>query len=169
MIPRLLRLVAALLLATQAWAHPSHTSFAEIGWSADGDALEVALRVIPEDVEELLSSRQQRQVVLVDTPEVRQWLEAWLNEEFRVYADGPSLPVQLQSLDLESYRASWLFFTVAAPKANTLSLQNRLLLSHNTHERGRVQINTVQRLWQPASDRMTFTDEQPQPLWAPAP
>ena len=91
----------------------------------------------------------------------------WLEDEFRVYRGAELLPIKLLGMELEDYRASWLFFTVSAPQEQALTLQNRILIRHNG-ARDRVQINTVQRLWAPANDRLTYTDEQPQSLWEPA-
>ncbi|QFU75164.1 hypothetical protein EY643_05590 [Halioglobus maricola] len=162
-----LRCLTLVLFAAQTQAHPSHTSFAEIGWAESGEQLEVALRVIPEDLEEVLALQQGRAVTLMDSPAVQSMVHTWLSEEFRVYAGDSLLPIALVGMELESYRASWLFFTVNASPDEKLTLQNRILIRHNSAARARVQINTVQRLWQPANDRMTFTDEHPQSLWVP--
>ena len=118
----LLVALATALLAAGVMAHPSHTSFVEIGWSESGEQLEVALRVIPEDLEEVLAAQQGRHVTLMDSPAVRNMVTLWLNDEFRVYAGGTPLPVTVLGMELESYRASWVFFTIDAPQEQALSL-----------------------------------------------
>lgn len=47
--------LAASLACSVALAHPFHNSYAEIAWSSDSTRLEIALRVIPEDLEAAMS------------------------------------------------------------------------------------------------------------------
>ena len=83
--------LAALLLVAAAdlSAHPSHSSFAEVEWSERG-TLDVALKVIPEDLERALSTQVRRTMVLVDTPEVRTALSAYLQQHFRLLHSATS-------------------------------------------------------------------------------
>jgi Domain of unknown function (DUF6702) len=157
--------LAATLLSIPLSAHPSHTSFAEIGWSDSGEQLEVSLRVIPEDLEAALANRSSQAVALQDTTEHRALVSAWLADNFVVSSDNFALPVQLVGMDL-SYNQTWLYFTVTANPRQPLTLVNKVLLDISP-ERGQTQLNQVQRLWGPANDRMTFVEPDPQTLWTP--
>jgi Domain of unknown function (DUF6702) len=153
-------------LALPATAHPSHTSFAQIGWSADGTALEISLRVIPEDLEGVLGQREGEQLALQDNTAHRAIIAAWLQEEFVVRTGGQALPQQLAGLEL-GYDKTWIYFTVSAHQQQLLELENTVLQRY-VRERGQLQINQVQRLWGPAAERLTFSDDKPQVLWQPA-
>lgn len=165
---RLLRAALCwLVLALPVQAHPSHTSFAEIGWSETGAALEISLRVIPEDLENVLGLREGSPIALQDTAEHRAIIAAWLKDEFVVGSENQALPQHLVGLEL-AYDETWIYFTVTANKQQKLTLANAVLHGYN-RERGQLQINQVQRLWAATGDRMTFTDTAPQQLWAPDP
>ena len=163
-----LALVAWLcLLPLVAQAHPSHTSFAEIAWSESGEQLEVALRVIPEDLEDVLALREQRKVALFFTDRMQVMLETWLRDDFAVSDGENDLKPEVLGMEVD-HRAAWIYFTIDADAGRELTLAYRLLQRMN-RDRGQVQINTLQRLWQPANDRLSFTDTSPQLIWVPGP
>ena len=84
---RLLAPVLALALAVGlgqgrgAAAHPFHASYAELSWSEAGDALEVALRVIPEDLETALSRDAGSRVLLDPEAPPAELIEAYLGRD----------------------------------------------------------------------------------------
>lgn len=162
LLPALLCLLA---LALPAQGHPSHTSFAEIGWGEDGTALEISLRVIPEDLENVLGLREGEPIALQDTPEHRNIIAAWLQDAFVISTAGRPLPQELVGLDL-GYAKTWVYFTVSADQQQELQLLNTVMHRYN-RDRGQLQVNQVQRLWEPAVQRMTFTSSEPQLLWKP--
>ncbi|MEQ8516225.1 MAG: hypothetical protein RIC38_11520 [Chromatocurvus sp.] len=157
--------LAALLAAGGAFAHPFHSSYAEIGWSDGGGQLEVALRVIPEDLEAALSRQEADTVVLVQSPPVLRAIETYLQATFQVQgADGRVRPVSLGGFEA-GYRETWLYFTVEAADSETLSLRHTVLLDEDITQR-----NQTRRLWEPGADVLVFTADQPrQTLWAPQP
>ncbi|TXS95769.1 hypothetical protein FV139_07850 [Parahaliea maris] len=148
------------LVAVPAWPHPWHTSFAEIDWAADGATLEVALRVLPEDLETALTWRSGEAVVLVDTPEVRTLVLAYLAEHFFLRSEsGQTLhPDELVGMDL-AYDASWLYFTLPAPPEQRLYLHDSLLMDVDSS-----QTNRAQPLWAAPADTLLFTPAQPELL-----
>ncbi len=158
-------LLCWLALTLPAQGHPSHTSFAEIGWSEDGGSLEVSLRVIPEDLESELGLRQGSPVMLQDTPEHRAMVVAWLRDAFVISAAGQPLRQQLAGLEL-GYDQTWIYFSVSADRRQELALAYTVLIEYN-RERGRNQVNQARRLWGPANDRMTYTTAKRQLLWSP--
>ncbi len=155
-----------LALALPAAAHPSHTSFAEIGWNQAGNSLEVSLRVIPEDLEAELSQRTGEAIALQDNPQQRELIKRWLSSQFIVSGVNQQ-PAQLTLVDMElGYDQTWLYFTIEANQGQRLQLANHILMAYNK-ERGRVQLNQIQRMWAPANDRMSFNNSDPQLIWEP--
>ncbi|GHD29455.1 DUF6702 family protein [Halioglobus pacificus] len=155
----LIALVLGLCVAL-AQAHPNHTSFAEVDWSEDRSSLEVSLRVIPEDLEQALAFISGAPVNL-QQPDIDTLLAAYLQRHFQV-ADpqGSVAPVTLVGTSVQ-YRQTWLYFTLAAPAEQPLSLTNTLLL--DTVEG---QVNQVRPLWQ--AESLIFNAEtSTQPLWRP--
>ncbi len=145
-----------ILPATPPQAHPAHSSFAELGWNESGTQLEVALRVIPEDLETVLSVQAGDRVVLQDTPALRQLLTTWLARNFIVRtAGGEAGAIELAGMEL-AYDKSWLYFTVALPRQDGLTLENRIL-QDLASEREHYQLNQVQRLWRGPKDRLQFS------------
>ncbi|WP_116364033.1 DUF6702 family protein [Parahaliea mediterranea] len=160
--PWLLLCVALLLSAPGAIAHPWHTSFAEVGWNTAGDTLEVALRVLPEDLETALTWRSGRAVVLVDSPAVRALALDYLAAHFVLHSEAGQQfrPAALLGMEL-AYDASWLYFTVPVDAGLRLSLHNSLLMDVGSN-----QTNRVQRLWAAAEQTLLFTAARPeQPFW----
>ncbi|GAB3272368.1 DUF6702 family protein [Parahaliea aestuarii] len=159
---QLILCTALFLFAGIAQAHPWHTSFAEMDWNEAGDTLEIALRVLPEDLETALTWRSGEPVVLVDTPQVRTLALAYLADHFVVYSEsGQSFrPAEILGMEL-AYDASWLFFTVPANASLRLSLHNSVLMDVGSN-----QTNRVQRLWTPADETLLFTTARPElPFW----
>ncbi len=149
------------LLASHAQAHPYHTSFAEVDWNLEGSALEVALRVLPEDLETALTWRRGEAVVLGQNHQ-EATITAYLQDHFQVYANGAEQAAALHFAGLEvAYDEAWLYFEVSVSPEQRLSLRNSLLL-----EVDRSQTNRVQALWAAPGATLVFTaTETEQTLW----
>ena len=157
------RFLACLLLASLAAAHPAHNSYTEIDWSEDGNSLEVSMRIIPEELETALSwqSPLGTAVVLENDALSGPLVEAYLSENFQVRDSHSELmPVTLVGMDI-SYAESWLYFTVAAPAGERLSLRITVL-----QELDKQQINVLRRLWQAPGDAYQHSyNSSEQLLW----
>lgn len=155
--------LVASLACCAALAHPFHSSYAEIDWGGDGTQLEIALRVIPEDLEAALSRQRGESVALVQRPPVHTAIENYLRETFQVVNPaGEAQALRLTGFEA-GHRETWLYFTVAASRRETLSLRHELLFDEDMTQR-----NQTRRLWRAASDIMVFTAERPeQALWSP--
>jgi hypothetical protein len=144
-----------LLWAAQGSAHPAHHSYAEVEWSAEG-TLDVALRVIPEDLEAALSRRAGTTVVLVNTPVVREQLASYLAQHFVLQPAGHAAAPEVLGLDV-AYGESWIYFSIAADREQILSLRNTVLMDHQEG-----QINRVRLLWASSAATLVFTEREPE-------
>lgn len=151
------------LLGTSVWAHPYHTSFAEMEWNSQGTALEVSLRVLPEDFEQALTWREGRTIALEQQELATPVIQSYLSEHFRVFSDLPDSPPTPHPLLLEGYEVAydetWLYFTITVPRDTSLTLRNTLMMDVNE-----TQTNRVQRLWREPSEVLVYTSgmrEQP--------
>lgn len=152
---RVAALLGLVLWAAQAPAHPAHHSYAEIEWSAEG-TLDVALRVIPEDLEAALSQMAGTTVVLVDTPVVREQLASYLAQHFALLPAGHAGAPDVLGLDV-AYGESWIYFSILADREQILSLRNTVLMDHQEG-----QINRVRPLWAGSAATLVFTDREPE-------
>ena len=160
---RLLAPVLALALAVGlgqgrgAAAHPFHASYAELSWSEAGDALEVALRVIPEDLETALSRDAGSRVLLDPEAPPAELIEAYLGRHFRVTAAGGASG-RPAFLGLEvGYDETWVYFTLPVDRsAAPLTLRNSLLF-----DVAGAQSNRVRRLWAPQAPVLVFPAAEP--------
>lgn len=143
--------------APGAMAHPNHASYAEVEWSEEG-TLDVALQVIPEDLEAALSRRAGRTVVLVDDPFVREQLTNYLGEHFRYSAERG--PLSLLGLEV-SYRETWIYFSLPAERTPAGRLRNTILFDAQPTQR-----NRVRRLWARGAPVLEFTAQEPERLLA---
>ncbi|KGE03523.1 hypothetical protein HRUBRA_01902 [Pseudohaliea rubra DSM 19751] len=142
-------------------AHPFHASYAELSWSAAGDQLQVALRVIPEDLETALSREAGGPVLLDPASPPVALMEAYLDRHFEISADGAE-PAPVAFLGLEiAYDETWLYFTLPVSRAAApLMLSNTLLF-----DVAEAQSNRVRSLWAPEAPVLVFTAREPsQPL-----
>lgn len=143
------------LWAQLASAHPFHSSLAQIDWAADGNALEISLRVTPEELESAVS-RGGTQLVLEHEPQQSPRLQQYLAQTF-VIADegGASHPLTLVGFEV-NHAECWLYFTVAADREQALSLNFTVLFDLNPS-----QSNRLQRLWLNEAQTLLFNAEQP--------
>lgn len=142
-------------------AHPFHASYAELSWNDAGDTLQVALRVIPEDLETALSRTAGRRIVLDPEAPPAALVEAYLDRHFRVTADaaGTAPGVRFLGLDV-AHDETWLYFTVPlAREAMPLTLTNSVLF-----DVAEAQSNRVRRLWAPDAPVLVFTAAEPSQL-----
>lgn len=133
-------IMLAACLAGAAAAHPFHVSVAECEWNADSGALEVSLRVAPEDLERALSRRAKSRVSLDTTDDVDALAADYLREAFTLAPPGADEPLELKWIGKEvTTKTAWLYFEIAAPDGVAgLELTNRALVEVEP-----TQINTV--------------------------
>ena len=158
---RALGLLLLLAHGGSAAGHPFHASYAELSRSRAGDALQVALRVIPEDLETALSRTAGRPVRLDPEAPAAALIEAYLDRHFRLRAAAGTAP-GAAFLGLEvAYDETWLYFTVPLGSAAApLVLHNSLLF-----DVAEAQSNRVRCLWAPDAPVLVFTAAEPsQPL-----
>ena len=116
--------------------------------------LEVALRVIPEDLEAVLAATRGKSVRMETTDGIDAMIVDYLAGRFRVV--GPSNePQQITWVGKEvSHRAAWLYFEIPvdqiAGDEGVWTLENRVLLDHEAS-----QISTV--LYRAGDLRSTWT------------
>jgi hypothetical protein len=152
-----LALALALGHGRGAAAHPFHASYAELSWSEAGDALQVALRIIPEDLESALSRDAGTRVLLDPEAPPAALIEAYLERHFRVTAAGGASG-RPAFLGLEvAYDETWVYFTLPVDRsAAPLTLRNSLLF-----DVAEAQSNRVRRLWAPQAPVLVFTGAEP--------
>ena len=138
-------------------AHPFHASYAELSWNDAGDTLQVALRVIPEDLESALSRAAGGPVVLDPDAPPAPLIEDYLGRHFRVSAaGGTGAPAVFLGVEV-AWDETWLYFTLpVARSAAPLTLHNSLLF-----DVAEAQSNRVRRLWAPEAPVLVFTREEP--------
>ena len=100
-----------------AWAHPSHLSLAEAEWNAQTGSLEVALKVLPLDLERALKRQFGRDVDLDKTPQkaldgmITRYLQQgfWLTD-----AEGRKRTWRWVGKEV-SVKEAWLYFEADLP------------------------------------------------------
>lgn len=153
----LLALGAFSAVAHEAAAHEFHTSTAEVEHNRQSGHLEVALRVIPEDLEEALSRGRDRPVRLEVTEGVDALITAYLAARFRVEGpDGEPQPVVWVGKEV-SHRAAWLYFEIPVDPETPWTLDSQLLF-----DLSQSQVNTVDFHDGDRRETWTFTvDSEP--------
>lgn len=118
-------------------AHPYHVSVAEVEWNPDHSVFEVALKLLPEDLEDALGAVAGQRVNL-DAPGMDALIRSYLQDRIGVRnQDGEQGELKWVGKEV-SYRAAWLYFEITAPAGDALWLYNRILF-----ERHPQQINTL--------------------------
>ncbi len=106
--------LAAFCLSGQARAHPFHASRAEVDYRAECRCLEVALAVVPEELEAALERISGKRIPL-EAPEAEREILDYLKTRFVVSPVGPPggepLPIEWVGREV-SYREAWLYFKV---------------------------------------------------------
>ncbi len=102
-------ILAAATLSPSTTGHPYHSTQAEAELSAETGRLEVALKVIPEDLERALGRRTGTEVSLEKTPEVDALILAYLTENFRILTEEKSQPLSWVGKEVSAQNC-WLYF-----------------------------------------------------------
>ena len=103
--------LAAFVLSGEARAHPFHASHAEVDYRAECRCLEVALAVVPEELEAALARISGKRVPL-ESPEAQAEILDYLKTRFVVtLPGGEPLPIEWVGREV-SYREAWLYFKV---------------------------------------------------------
>lgn len=128
--------------ALEVAAHAYHASLAEIELNQRTGSLEVALRLIPEDLARALSRAAGRRVDLDRVAEAAPVAASYLRQKFLVTLQTPSAgrPVAPRWLGMEvSVKEAWLYMEFSLPStARQVLLVNRVLF-----ELEKQQLNTV--------------------------
>lgn len=120
-----LLLAAAFACTTPAAAHPYHASRAEADYRAECRCLEVALAVVPEELEAALARFSGKRIPL-ESPEAKGEIVEYLKTRFVVAPPGGEpLPIEWVGSEV-SYREAWLYFKVTGV-AGEFDLSNRVL------------------------------------------
>ncbi len=105
-------LFAVVAAARPATAHPFHGSHAEVDFRPECRCLEVALAVVPEELEAALERISGKRIPL-EAPEAEAEIVAYLKTRFVVtpVASKPGEPLPIEWVGREvSYREAWLYF-----------------------------------------------------------
>ncbi len=133
-------------------AHEYHASAAEIELNLETARLEVALQLIPEDLEAALAEVQGSAVHLDATEDIDQLIQSYLAATFRVVGpSGEPQPIHWVGKEV-SYRAVWLYFEVPVDMAHESTLDHRVLLHREPK-----QINSVVYTVDGVKTSWTFT------------
>ena len=135
--------ITALLLfvfyAAPTLAHPAHTTVSEVEFNAETGHLEVALRVMSEDLEKALSKRENRNLVVEreSAEKLEELCAAYLSEAFRL-EPGNDSDLEWVGLEFEE-RDIWLYFELPVNpiEADAVLVVELLMEIHSQH------LNTV--------------------------
>jgi hypothetical protein len=114
---------------TVLWAHTFHVCLAEAEFNRESGDLEVALRLSPEDLENVLSRAAGRHLVLEREEDIDERILAWLRRGLVVRPAGGD-PAEIRWVGKEIKPAVvWLYFEVPLPDGlYGVMVENRLLM-----------------------------------------
>ena len=127
---RLLFFFGLMLGWVNANAHPYHVSIAEVKYNTKTQNLEIALKLISDDLEKTLSELAGKPVVINQTPEVKKQLEAYLKNNFRLeFTLNQIAPQRFIGLEQQD-DAHWFYLDipVKASQLSTAKLRNQVLV-----------------------------------------
>ncbi|MEO0437978.1 MAG: DUF6702 family protein [Pseudomonadota bacterium] len=150
----LLLFLPGLLVVAPSWAHPSHESYAELEWGEQG-ALNVALKVIPEDLERALKLHTGESITLRDDSKTHRLLEVYLQEHFYLGRRTEPPPLTVVGIEL-TFRETWVYFTLRDGRSADPVLTFTVLMDTVDN-----QVNRARRLWQPDAPALVFRSTEP--------
>ena len=106
--------VAVLLCATgnTAFAHPSHSTLAEMEWNPRSGVFEVSLQFAGIEIEEELLSLHGRRISLESTPGAEQLLRDYVEQRFRI-SDATRRSSRIRWVGMEvQVRYVWAYFEI---------------------------------------------------------
>ena len=153
-------LLFASLVAAPALAHPYHTTIAEMDWNAARSTLEVALRLLPDDLDRAVAAWTGKPPQTTPTPDeatIAATLTRWLEDRFIVRtAAGDAAPIAWVGRDIGVDHA-WLYFEIhLADGLVGCSLEQRIMLDLEPR-----QVNTVLLRAEGERTTLTFSRESP--------
>lgn len=132
-------LLATLWAVAGVLAHPFHVSLTEAEYNPETHSLEVALRVLPADLERALELRLGRDIDLDREPELERWTREYVAERFVVRdRRGAVIGEQWVGMELD-LRDAWLFFELPLPDGTAgVEISNRVFF-----ELEETQVNSI--------------------------
>ncbi len=115
-------------LAQTASAHPYHTSTLELSLNADGSVLQMSLRMLPEDVEQIASERAGKALTLRDERQVLEYMRKYISRYLQMRQHGQPLHLEHWSMEWEPQQVLFYFQAHVHHLDDRLTLINRLLL-----------------------------------------
>jgi hypothetical protein len=126
-------------LAPAAAAHKFYTSLAQVEYNAEGESVEVSLRLFADDLELALTRRAGRRVSLDRTKDADRLVLAYLRDTFEIKnRDGATKPLKWVGMELRS-GVAWLYVEAEMPEG----LAGARLRDHVLFELYEKQVNTV--------------------------
>jgi hypothetical protein len=123
--------------------------------------LQVALRVIPEDLESILSIVEKRTVILDDSQDTDKAIINYLWQFFRIRNEtGKQLTMHWVGKDVK-HSATWLYFEYPVNHSQSLTLENRVLMDYKETQINRASVNIHKKI---ISHTFTLQD-QPKLIW----
>ncbi|MCV6604973.1 MAG: hypothetical protein OIF34_06690, partial [Porticoccaceae bacterium] len=123
-----------LLFSTTAIAHKFHHGLAEVDVNSATKTLEVALRLIPEDLENALQNELGRPFNLDHSEDADRYLVAYLARHFRILGpDGHSLPQRWVGKEV-NHKAAWLYMELPYTQSGDYQIANTLLVDSSHGE-----------------------------------
>lgn len=155
LLPAVLAIALALGGVGAASAHPYSVTTSQLDWNADAGLFEVALRLLPEQLEDVLRGRK---VAPADRAAVDAALADWLRENVALKTpSGELAALRWVGKEIEA-DAAWLYFELVLPVGAApegLELRNTLLFESAPHQLNtvRVRVGERQRAWLLRADR----------------
>jgi hypothetical protein len=124
-------LLVLVMLGTfsKAEAHPYHVSIAEVKFNPKTQALEIAIKVFTDDLEQTLSDAAKKTVNLQQSPEVKSQLAAYLKITLQVENNVKQvLPQKFLGFETED-DAQWLYLEIPVKpeQLKQLTFRNKVL------------------------------------------
>ena len=145
-------LLALLVAAGLARAHASHVSWGELDHNPEAGTWEMALRVVPEDLEKALSRAGRETVRLGRTPDLDERILTYLEKKL-IARDSSGQPCSWRWVGKEhSWKEVWIYAELLCPDSLLGGeIENRIFLELDDE-----QVNTLVLRWRGHETTLTF-------------
>ena len=134
-------------LARASADHPIHETRTEIYYREESKRLEIAIRILTDDLEEVLKTIHKETVEIgtdYEHPKAEVYITNYINKHFSLKTDTKkgSLEFVGREVDEKDNFALWIYFKVEHQKRWTsITIENSLLNSYQRHQENIVTIN----------------------------
>ncbi len=136
----------SVLLSLFSWGHGYHVSIAQVDYNEETKSLEIALKLLTDDVEQVLESRGAERLFLGEeneSPKTDDYIRKYIEQHFVVNINEAQVSLTYLGKEIEN-ESTWRYIEIVdVTEIQSLSVNNTFFLEEYHNQTNRVNLNVL--------------------------